>query len=871
MSDVKQFIHEYSTNEELKNIILKTSGINVFREVPIIVYPMRYIPWEKDIAKIKKSASYVSYQGIYRTVHSITSENINGLETVTPPFIDSSNNFSNINSSLPPSENDYVLTPLEEGWVYLRKERTDKTTWYEFRVKKNGHLQKCIWEDSDIGSDIRSNMGESVDHLKLSRNATYHLCFSDVQWSWDMYNKMEDDSNLRDQLMHFIEPSNINNGSQENIHNVQGTHIVQNPDFYGERSSHEQYSKGLDTNKRIIGIVDVLGIADVLQGQYFESINKMKDLLKSLRIGRNPTDISNERLNSEYIYKNNYRSPTKDILSQYKALQDITSIMNQLGNSSEETKKKIGKNIDQDRIDILLAKNEREELREIIINTKEKLINYLKSDLYQNYIEFYINNTPGRIVEGKNRIIAHHTSIIESPYEWDAFLSNDISSIKNHKENDIGFLYIVDILEKKGNYKVTEIINKPAEIDILKHPYESGFSVDFDAKLDYSVTAANIALTLNTVLGGFANLVRDYPKFLDAQIQILNTVELKGFGGDLFAAIDLTEAIELTPVTSRKFPDGVFRLVENTDEMMKSDFIATLKGTINIKQVSSLKMIEQAFKRPNLEKIESILEALTETKGFKGFVMGASYLNVCMAAKELLNTEGEADSKQLRDKVNFVNSLATSWAASYDFYRLVQYQKEVIDVVKNSSMKNTITKVGAVTCLVGAAISGYDSYTNFAEGDDDAAISYGTSAIFSIALGVILLGSNPIGWLVIVLGVGAAGTGIAGSIFEDTPLEHYAKNFILQNYNDFRPFRKKVIPPTTTNPWQSVIHHYTNRDDLINDKFKEWEDFTRAKSKLIEMLYGLRMEYKKSFIETKSNWIGKEYQAEELKVIVKTL
>ena len=594
-----------------------------------------------------------------------------------------------------------------------------------------------------------------------------------------------------------------------------------------------------------------------------------------MKSGRNPENIRLERLNPDYFAKNiSETKPSDDEERQYKALQDITSTLYRLGWASERNIEKIGNNLDKERMEILLGKEDRNRIRAAISDAKNLYVDYLKSAAYEDHLIFCIENTPYRVMEGKTRCATHITGIAENFESIDLYLREPEELEHINAEDDTGFKFVKELLDDdREMINLSKLLRKEILIDLEANPLGLG-APESDLKpgvseIDLSVS---FSLTLSTVLGSIQYFVTNFPDYLPTQLQFLNTTVIAGIDMPLFSIVKLGDLIEdgYAPVSTPRYPNGIFKLVDITDEVKaNARFIGTPDGGIlDTKQISAAKELRQAVQR-NPTKFERLIGRIVETKSFKTFVVAASYMNVVLAFKELINVNEESTFKIARDTVNFIDSLATAWIATKDLSRLMKLKSGVITKEVSQSIGKNLTRLSAGPAFVSAAVSGYDSYMNFSEGDNDAAFAYGGAAFFGIGLGIALLSSNPIGWLIILLAVLSTGCGVLGAFFEDTPLEHFAKNYLLQDYGSWRIFRIRAKPPSTIVPWMSVSEHYNKRDDLIDDKFKEWENFIHAKAKLTEILYGMRIDSSIEYSKGEHHWTHDLYLTKTFTVTAK--
>ena len=281
MGKVYEKVLEYTEDSELETIPIPTNCQVKLQEKPYYAYPMRYIPWDPDMAQIKGQTELASYNGLYQSSTSVTESNIASIESITPPYCESSEKLKDINKSLPNWNNGYILSPLREGWLLVRRQyqNEDEPTWFEYKVMPDGSLKNILWTDEEVGSDIRYQNKQRVSCLSFSRRAEYYVLFTEIQISWNMYKELEDDTSLRNKLMQKIVPADMENC--EAMVKLKDSQLLNNGDIYDEEVSSDTYIRRLEDNNYILGIVDIMGTADFLQSYYEEKLDQMRDLLAS--------------------------------------------------------------------------------------------------------------------------------------------------------------------------------------------------------------------------------------------------------------------------------------------------------------------------------------------------------------------------------------------------------------------------------------------------------------------------------------------------------------------------------------------------------------------------------------------------------------
>ncbi|MCJ2371075.1 toxin VasX [Pseudomonas sp. RGM 3321] len=77
----------------------------------------------------------------------------------------------------------YTLRQLYDGYVYVFDETAG--TLHEYVASaNNGHLNRIVWTDAQIGSDQRIGPSDGKPFLLYPRRNTLHIAFSPQQWTW---------------------------------------------------------------------------------------------------------------------------------------------------------------------------------------------------------------------------------------------------------------------------------------------------------------------------------------------------------------------------------------------------------------------------------------------------------------------------------------------------------------------------------------------------------------------------------------------------------------------------------------------------------------------------------------------------------------
>lgn len=704
---------------------------------------------------------------------------------------------------------EYALAALRNGWLYVYNETDD--SWREYEVLDDGKLHEVIWGDEYTGKDVRPATGNVVSCVKAKRNKIYRIAFSEVQWSWGFYVEMCSKPGKRNSRMQKIDVNQwVREG--EHPHMFSGSRLLSDYDvdcFYDEYQGplvREAFmATNVDTNtKTFFCLHDPIDIADNLAYNLAEKWLEMEALIQSMQLGLDEYRIYCSILRGE----NPEDLQDQDKLEEIKSLHSLALLSYQVGLGSDDNKKKLGKHLDKERVEKLLAVEERKRKREEIKAARERLITFLDSNYYQGVWPEYRNNTPERILEGKDRASTHVENINFLENEKDKMLDLPVQG-QGNQSDDSGWKHIVKFVEARN--ETGKVLKENCPIDIT------------DPKFDIKIIKL-----WNKVLKQVVKIAKGNERYFTLGIQRLNSIQIQQFSVDIF------EEITLADYLSGKYQavSGKTRTI-TIPEGAKTTFVAGKSGTVAIKQVGFSRHFQQAF-RPN-SGLYKLAQRLTESMNWRRFVAGLCYLNLAITLYELPGKNLRPNNLEAyKNYAKLVKAMVDAWKGAYDV-KILRLTKTGASKVTIDSMKKLSSRATAIGSFIGAAISTYDAGINFYEGDWDAGIAYSVGAVIGVLLGIGALNSwNPVG--IILLAVAGVGAGIAAVMLEDPPMERYFKNF---------PLRKCKVSFSASTPWQLSLEHMTRKNELAKAGFQRWSEYFHALQDLDDMIFGYRVEINK--------------------------
>ncbi|PRY89998.1 hypothetical protein BY457_1285 [Marinilabilia salmonicolor] len=482
---------------------------------------------------------------------------------------------------------------------------------------------------------------------------------------------------------------------------------------------------------------------------------------------------------------------------------------------SEENADKYGKHLDQKRIEKLLAKEERQQCRTEILESKNSLTSFLKSDYYQNGVLEYSAHTPEIKLNGKARFSLHLSNLQYRVNAKDHVnnLSEDNEAIS--RQSDSGYSYAKDTFEK-GQGILFEKVN----IDLKK----GGDNL------------IRVALAWNTMIGGIADFARKYPKFLTTQMKMLNGVRV--FRNGELIVDECFDIVTIQKVVKNKKPflDAGKQMVNITDDLLEDlRFLRAVDGSvINIEQVSISQKFNFAFQREG--KLYDLADHLSNSLVWNRFVAQIAIINLGSATFQLFK-ESDKNHELFRNAITTLSSIA-GVVETQTTYRVLSkrlngvYSKKVADDL----LKGLPTKACAVGVWFTAATDAIDGDVNLYKGDVDAAAMQGIAAILGTVAGIgIWNGWNPAGWVALL----AAGTAfsILSIFFEDGLLEELCKccQFRQKKFLVFFDSDEFDLEGSFE---KSIRHHRTMAHTMVKRGFEQWADYMFFYERLSDVLFG---------------------------------
>lgn len=729
----------------------------------------------------------------------------------------------------------YTTTLLRPGYLYIQFENKPDL-FKEFLVQEGGLLQNIV---SDLKEDIRHpNTSDVSKYYIIEKEDTVYIAYSEFQWSADyIKNIRANKGGLRDKRMQkFVAADWVNKTEQENCYNHENADACfplnpndKKPEKFqddawtaGEISVFEsdygiqQWMPVCNNVKAIedegnndyprnafVCLHDPMGCADELLVNLNDKWAEMEALIITIQTGIDKYVALNKIIRQG---KKPEEIIDAELLKQREYMHKSLLLLYQSGFCSQENKKKFGDEMDRDRMELLLGKNDRETKRNEIKTAKEILVKFLKNDYYKDIYKEAKEFKGVTLINAKLRYGAHISQLQYRVNAKDYLFDLEDVHKRILKQKDKGIDYLKEELDRKQN-----LLFEKVDIDI------SESISDFNS----------VVLTWNTIKGGLDDLVKNYPVYLSTKVESLNSIRIIRNGeliiDQCFDIITLENAIKNKP-----FLENGKQMLNLTDELIvkANTYITQNAGLETIEQIKITQKFEQSFQRSG--KLYNIAQTLENSKLWHRFVVGVAAFNMGYAIHNLMKTTIGWNTNTFKATLNLFSGMTAvlETGRTYQILQIKASNKVSEDVI--GSLKVFPARMSAVGVWLNAGNDAIDSGININRADYDAAAAQGAAAVCGVLAGIGLWNSwNPAGWIaLLVAGVGFA---LLAVLLEDDPLEEMAKCC------QFRDSRRISASGTIE---KAIAVHSTNSYKMVKKGFKDWGDYELLYTRLSDILFG---------------------------------
>ncbi len=732
-------------------------------------------------------------------------------------------------------------TSVREGYIYIYFDNKPDL-FKELQIDLTGTLTNII---SDLQDDVREQKDPlSRKYYCITNKDIVWIAFSEFQWSAAHINDIRTKSELRENRMQKFDATqwagNQNQVDAFTVDNIDAYFPLEDDDTLPNQLEDGRWTGGLMkdlmnsakiqwwmsyyNNVKVIEEVpdereevffclhDPLGCADELAIELDDCWKEMEALIIAMQTGIDRNVVLNTIIPGD---KEPEDLVDKDKLKQIEMMHKSVMLLYQTSFCSEENSEKYGDNLDKERIELLLGKDDRASLRTKIANVKEQFVILLKSEYYIQAINEYVSQVDDVKLVGKNRKIIHISNlqyrVNAKDHVYNLADENKLISDKL----DVGIEYLKkEFDDQKG------ILFEPVDVDIKK----GGDSLD------------RVILTWNTIASGISDFAKKYPQYLQTKIDLLNGIRIFRNG-----EMVLDECFDLSTINKavrnkKAFLESGLQMMNMTEELLEdTKFIAAVSGSfISIEQVSISQKFNAAFQREG--KLYDLANHLTNSLAWNRFVAKVAIVNMGSALFQFrkgfqLNLE---TSKNTLSAFSALAGVVETRAT----YKILsrKLSGEITKEIADKLMKGLPTRASAVGIWLGAGVDAMDSGLNFYRGDTDAAAMQALAAILGTVAAVGMWnGWNPLGWIALL----AAGTGLSilAIFFEDDRLEE------LCECTQFRINKKwfglgENVFEFKGSIEESVDFHYASGNQMTLSGFEQYADYLIFYRRLTDILFG---------------------------------
>jgi len=485
----------------------------------------------------------------------------------------------------------YASTGLRPGFIYVINE-SGNDGWSEWSLDLGGCFNEI--DKSQSEEDFRAVLSGAlrIDQYVAKTTDVLWFAFSEVQWSSSYFKSMRDNSSKRiERMQKYDLTKHTNNEPQDNSStwDERKNNLIfipeDNSEFQGFTNNfkislaEENYNT---ENYKLDGTLclhDPVGVLEELSSYLRYLWLRMDALLISMKTGigldeaekclRNGTDPRELQKAED--------------LNQIEALHNIAVNLRGVAYASEENQEDLIEawwGVDIDRLNKVLALDDRLAIKKKIAKAREFLVAFVDSDYYGKILDDYLTNCDENIEYAKYTKSGWLSQIGQMPNDRDALMETKDEARQWKAEDDIGKQFIKDVLEGKNH--IGKIFTTPTLIEEIegKINWEKYIAVS-DNFFEFS-----------------KSVFKDGPDTLGKVVKMLNTTRVKLNG------VLISTTYQITDIGT------AFRKTE----LGRSDFI---KKTLNINK-KSIKAFEKINKRYT-NQFDKVLKSkqITFTKTFE--------------------------------------------------------------------------------------------------------------------------------------------------------------------------------------------------------------------------------------------------------------
>lgn len=751
----------------------------------------------------------------------------------------------------PSLEHFYVgLTALNSGYLYMF-DANEENLFYEYKLHADGRAQTTyepIYVDDNRTNDgniedFRTSSGEYEVKKEFVKDQVLWIGYSQVQWTGEYYQKMilVDDSKKKSFGMIKVECKGFPDGlDQEHVLQQSEVRATFREDqkasdqwfdnVLGQIYKHENNLKPDDIKKDMfIVLSDPIGCALDMTMAISTELISHRAFVESLRSGRDPegivlelttntnpqpyNDIEKEQVAmvtlAQTVYQHIYSDPNSDLWKEFaggRSFMFNNVIFDEHGGQRLDPERReryfpdYNAGVKLEKLEAVLAKEERKKQRELINNLQTDLATYVFDPYYMDAYHHDIESDAINILGSKKIATQIFRGLAINPHNIDR--SFDLPEVKSFPMPWLEKLE--KTLKLEDEYTVYKLLSLKIEED-------------------------------NSVVKNKEDLANKVFDFIQGSLEVYEFYLLKTQSIELYEVF--VKRINTTKTVSG-FGFSVTQHVSQEIRNISGDLMSTNHTSKIIRSVGNLNTgASISWLNPN--GVDEIDEVIGESRYMQNFINKSNSLGIVLTPTDV--STSSITGNQIFKSLSVVVHLFNFKAALVSYYNDNSWRNSVAlagaiveateaglllssklsiragsQISTSSILMSSLFRVG--TGLT-AVVSIMDSTNSFAEGDNAAGIAHGIAT----ACFVLSLIPGGIVFSALLLGVGFLFT-LLGFAWKRSDLERFFEDFAFCTMGlDFPP-RSARLPHAYNRMIATNRSQYTKYGETMNSELHFFQD-----------------------------------------------
>ncbi len=739
-------------------------------------------------------------------------------------------------------------------------------------------LSHILWEyskDKETGEylDVRKQQSEKISYKIVEKGKKLRVAFSPIQWSRKYFNEVNANEDKKKALMMIIDCNGFpkNHKAEETadvlpFNQVKATFPNRHPSanilqdnlndiFITEREQDEK-GENVILEDMFISFNDPTAVADEICLGLDREVTRLQAIMTSLQTGKSSEEIFSLLMKGEKVPVSDSKT-TKQIQYLFRLAQlSYDFVYNNHENTDKYGEKNVGfvanlysagllqaffghGGTNKEKLEKILGKQERLAQRKVINSYRDDLGNFIKSDYYQNALDYYFSGIADDVEDAKGLVAEHFIALGQYPNMYDRHL--DLKS-EYQLVNDSWYKKINETLYNSDpeHFKnSTKILDTPLDIK------------DFNV---LSLTKKTIK-QIEKIFKAYANhetYVGAFVALKQKQMPITSKVSyfrdkktreatfkfkaLENFETEINGR-KLKYEINGKPATLKQYKEHWHLEYEKITKQNADQLIKNGKLEVNLKS--------------NLPKrFKNEVEKLLKSNAFAGVVLMIEAYVWGKAVKnfsEEINIKNTIKLGAASIKLGAATGTLVRELKLYDKYLINKGLEKDVLLNRIERFSRNIARLKIASSAITVFTASRDSYLSFSVRDNDAATMYamaaGIGATFLAAdVAMLVSGSAAVFalgfWPAALLGGALIGCYyLAAKYFKDSALEAYFKNYPLSDFAlipNPNETSQEYIARLVANPAKTINDPWF--DTVQSDEFKTYTNFEKAYTALLDIL-----------------------------------